>query len=57
MVLNEIERLGATNAYIIGGTAVISDTVKATLEAKGLTVKRIGGRDRYETSALIAKEL
>jgi putative cell wall-binding protein len=57
IVMDEIERLGATKAYIIGGTGVISDAVKASLEAKGLEVERLGGRDRYETSALIAREL
>jgi len=52
---NEITRLGANNAYIIGEKDVISDSFKEKLEQKGITVHRIGGKDRYQTSLEIAK--
>jgi len=43
-----------TSATVIGGTAVISDGVRAELAALGLSVDRIGGVDRYETSRMVA---
>lgn len=57
IVLDEIHRLQATKAIIIGGTGAVSDTVKETLEEHELTVERIGGKNRYETSKLIAEKL
>ena len=51
----EIERLEASTVYLLGGTAAISDNVKSQLEAKGLTVVRIGGADRLETMRMIAR--
>lgn len=52
----EITRLGATRVIIIGGTGAVSDAAKNALPA-GLTVERIGGRNRYETSALVAQRV
>ncbi len=40
--------------YILGGTAAVSDSMENGLE--GFTVKRLGGRDRYETNLLILGE-
>lgn len=45
-----IEELGAANAIIIGGTPTISLQVERDLEAMGLTVDRIAGSNRLETS-------
>ncbi|MHA7138113.1 S8 family serine peptidase [Rossellomorea arthrocnemi] len=53
----EMDRLGAKKIVLIGGSSVISHEVKASLMKKGYDVSRIGGRDRYETSLLLAKEL
>lgn len=53
----EIERLGAIEAIILGGEAAISQSIEQELEALGLSVKRISGDNRFETSALIADEL
>ncbi|MDP2587311.1 MAG: cell wall-binding repeat-containing protein [bacterium] len=39
---------------IIGGTAVISDGVIVELNARGITVDRIAGADRYQTGKLVA---
>jgi len=48
----EIERLGATNAIIIGGPGVISDTVKASIENIVGTghVTRVYGANRFGTA-------
>lgn len=52
----EIKRLGTKKIYIAGGDQAISDRVEHQL--KNLAdVKRIGGRDRYETSVLIARKV
>lgn len=56
-VMSEIGRLGAKNATILGGEGVISAKVANDLKNNGLTVKRISGKNRSETSALIAKEV
>ncbi|HCX79806.1 MAG TPA: hypothetical protein DG577_10375 [Firmicutes bacterium] len=50
----EIERLGATKVIILGGPGAVSEDVANALEAKGLSVERIAGANRYETAALIA---
>ncbi len=55
--LAEIQRLGAKNVYILGGTAAISDDVKTELESKGYKVERIKGKNRFATSLEIAKKL
>ncbi|MBX0357666.1 cell wall-binding repeat-containing protein [Halobacillus sp. Nhm2S1] len=54
---NEIERLGANKAYILGGNGAIDADVEMELKQMGLQVKRISGENRYQTSAEIAKEL
>lgn len=56
-VAAEIQRLEATRAFIVGGTNAVSPAVEASLKALGLTVTRIGGANRYETSSLVAKHV
>ncbi|MFL0270043.1 leucine-rich repeat protein [Candidatus Clostridium radicumherbarum] len=53
--INEIKRLKAKKAIIVGGTGVVSDNVKFEIQALGLTVERISGSDRYSTSLEVAK--
>lgn len=53
----EISRLKARNVYIIGGGSVVSDSVINELKSMNLTVERISGNDRYETSLAVAKKL
>ncbi|HEU5082056.1 MAG TPA: cell wall-binding repeat-containing protein, partial [Acidimicrobiales bacterium] len=53
----ELTRLGATSVRIIGGQAAVSVAVAAELEARGLTVSRIGGADRFDTAALVARRI
>lgn len=55
-VINIITDLGATEVVVLGGSKAISVQVVAALERLGLSVKRIGGKDRFETAALIAEE-
>ena len=37
-VLAEIDRLGATTAYVVGGEAVVTPAARAQLTAAGLTI-------------------
>lgn len=41
--------------YIAGGTGVVSNQVQTQLAAKGGTVTRLAGTNRYETSLAVAK--
>lgn len=42
---------------IVGGTGVVSDTVKKQLQEIGVKVDRIGGKDRHATSVEVAVKL
>ena len=54
--INEIKRLGAKNALLVGGENVISSNLYNELKAQGINnIQRIAGIDRYETSLEIAK--
>lgn len=55
ITLAEIVRLGAGKAMLLGGTKAISEKVEAQLQDLGLEVKRIGGANRFETAAAIAR--
>ena len=55
-IKDEINRLGAENAYIIGGEAAVSLAIEQEL-SRELAVKRIYGNNRYETAAAVAEEL
>lgn len=52
-----IEDLKVSNALIVGGTGVVSINVENTLKTMGITVQRIAGSDRYNTSLEVAKLL
>ncbi|GAV31167.1 n-acetylmuramoyl-L-alanine amidase cwlB precursor [Coriobacteriaceae bacterium EMTCatB1] len=58
-VLDAIDDLGATKAYILGGTGAVSgaveDALVATLGADNVT--RIAGGNRYETASLVADKV
>jgi len=55
VVHGELSRLGGTLSIILGGTAVVPDSVASELEAYG-RVKRFAGSDRYETAAVVARQ-
>ncbi|GAA0083769.1 cell wall-binding glycosyl-hydrolase Cwp19 [Clostridium sp. CTA-7] len=53
---NEITRLNAKKAIIVGGNAVVSSNVENALRNLGITtIERLGGIDRYATSLRIAQ--
>lgn len=56
-IVSEIKRLGAKQAIILGGTGVISGNVADSLGKMGLTVNRIAGKDRFETTVQISNKL
>lgn len=56
-VADELERLGVTRAYLMGGTEALSERVQRDLHAGGITHTRVGGADRFETATLIAEEI
>ncbi|MEG1254251.1 cell wall-binding repeat-containing protein [Clostridium sp.] len=52
----EIKRLGAKYAIIVGGSGVVSEKVMGELYDSGIDYLNVlGGKNRYETSLLIAK--
>lgn len=54
----ELIRLGATEVIILGGEKAVSEAVVQILETElNLAVRRIKGRNRFDTAAEIAKEL
>jgi SpoIID/LytB domain protein len=53
--LDALTALGAQNVTILGGEGAISAGVQQTLAARGLTVGRVGGNDRFETAANVAR--
>jgi len=52
----EIDRLGATDVVLIGGTGVISTDIEDGLAAE-YNVKRVFGANRFETAAEVAREV
>lgn len=52
----EIERLGATQATILGGVKAVSEAVAQALRDLGLTVDRLGGDTRFGTAEEIFAE-
>lgn len=57
-VLQEITRLGAKEALILGGKAAVSLEVENSLRIAlgNPNVTRLGGADRYDTARLVAEE-
>lgn len=57
IVAEEIDRLDADLIIVLGGTGAISDNVVSSLKNMGRIVKRVAGKDRYDTARLIAHEI
>lgn len=55
--IDELKRLGTTNAFLIGGTGVISTSVETQLKGLSISITRIAGANRYDTSLKIAEEI
>ncbi|WP_160918109.1 cell wall-binding repeat-containing protein [Guptibacillus hwajinpoensis] len=56
-VVGELKSLGTKKAYLIGGASVINSSIESQLKNLGISTKRLGGNDRFETSLKIAKEI
>ncbi len=56
-VANEITRLGAERAYLVGGTAALSQNVQEALQSAGITTERISGPDRVATAVEVAETI
>lgn len=54
---SEIKRLGASKVLLIGGESALSLKVAEAAKALAGKVERIGGTNRYETAALVAKRV
>lgn len=56
VVLDEIERLGAERVVIVGGTPSVNADVQAAIAEieSVVTIDRLGGENRYETSRMVA---
>ncbi|BCB05778.1 cell wall-binding repeat-containing protein [Bacillus sp. KH172YL63] len=54
---NEVKRLKAKHAIILGGASAVSAEVEKTLENLGLDTQRLSGSDRYRTAIDVAKHL
>ncbi|WP_225743759.1 cell wall-binding repeat-containing protein [Marinilactibacillus sp. Marseille-P9653] len=53
----EITRLGAKKAVILGGEAAISKSIENELKNLGLSIERLAGETRFETSQIIADRI
>jgi putative cell wall-binding protein len=55
--LAELRRLGTRRVVLLGSDGALTPQVAADLTAAGITVERIGGRDRFDTARRIAERL
>ena len=55
--LDEIKRLGAKKAFLLGGEGVISKNSEESLKKAGLDTERIAGKTRFGTAAAIAEKV
>ena len=53
----EIERLGATRAILLGGPTALAPQVEQDLTDLDVEVRRLGGADRFATAGLVFDEL
>ena len=56
-VLLEMQRLKSEEVLILGGEKSVSPKVEEKLKAMKVKVERISGKDRYETSAIVAEKV
>lgn len=54
---DQLKKLQVKTVYIVGGTGVISADVEKRLIQLGMSVTRIAGNDRYETSVKVAEQV
>jgi putative cell wall-binding protein len=56
VVAAELDRLNPQRIVVVGSTAAISSTVKTQLAQYSSNVDRLGGANRFETSALVVRD-
>ncbi|MDI9216987.1 cell wall-binding repeat-containing protein [Clostridium tertium] len=56
-LLNLLKSKGVKNVFLVGGTGVIPSSFESELSSQGISSKRLGGKNRYETSVQISKEV
>lgn len=56
-LINILKEKGVKQVFIAGGTGIIPSSFEGELKGLGISSKRLGGKDRYETSVKIANEL
>lgn len=57
VTIDEIKRLKANQAILIGGSGVIGTGVENQLKSLRISIIRIGGTNRYDTSKKVAEKL
>lgn len=55
--LSEIKRLGVKKVFIVGGRGAVGTQVESELKKQNISIERLGGAGRYETSVEVAKKL
>lgn len=53
----QLNKLGVKKAFIIGGENVVSPNIEKRLKELQISVERISGNSRYETSVMIAEKV
>ena len=53
----EMRRMKTRKVVIVGGSGSVSAAVVSTLRARGLSVRRVWGPDRYSTADAVARDL
>lgn len=53
-VTSELERLGVSTVWVLGGHGAVSPRVEADLLGRGYTVRRLSGANRYGTATAVA---
>jgi stage II sporulation protein D len=55
-VFNEIKRLGPSRVWLMGDRTAISKAVEDRIKSLGVSIVRVGGKDRYETARLLVTD-
>ena len=56
-VVDQLKARGITNVLIVGGTSVVSETVRLGIQSLGITTTRVAGTDRYSTATALSQLL
>lgn len=57
VTLSAIASGGFESGIVVGGPGAVSESVVSEIAKRGIKMKRLGGVDRYHTSALVAQEI